>query len=214
MALKYLILAAAPILGGIACMNYLQLSRPDDVTTEARVAAVNASPATQNAVGMVETTALREDIASLRAEVAALRQRAARQNQPMAMGTDTQSVPDSHDPNVRAEAARKREAEMELVDATFRRQAVDPSWAASTASDIREALSGVQGGSIQAQNIDCRSGSCRVELPDDGSGRLSASLPLVALQLAAQTPNIVANTIPHGNGTSTLVLYMSRSEAQ
>jgi hypothetical protein len=114
------------------------------------------------------------------------------------------------DPNARAEAARERQAEIEAIDAGFRKQAIDPTWSATTASTIREALNSEEVGGIQADNVDCRSVSCRVELRDDGSGQLSKSLPILGLQLAGQMPSITANTISRGDGSSTVVLYMSR----
>ncbi len=103
-----------------------------------------------------------------------------------------------------------RQAQIERIDAGFRGQTVDQSWSANTASAVREALNSAEVGGLQAENIDCRSSSCRVELHDDGTGRLSKSLPIVALQLAGSMPTVTAETIPQADGTSNVVLYMSR----
>ena len=102
-----------------------------------------------------------------------------------------------------------RQAQMEKIDAAFRRQAVDQSWSANTTSAIHDVLNSTEGGGLQAENIDCRSSSCRVALHDDGTGALSKSLPIVALQLAGSMPTVTAKTIPQGDGTSNVVLYMS-----
>ena len=103
---------------------------------------------------------------------------------------------------------------MEAVDALFRQQAIDPTWSANTSASIRSALNSEEVGGIQADNIDCRSESCRVELRDDGSGSLSKSMPMLAQQLAGTMPNITANNITQPNGDSTLVLYLSRQVEQ
>jgi hypothetical protein len=69
-------------------------------------------------------------------------------------------------------------------------------------------------GGIQADNIDCRSDSCRVEVRDDGSGSLSKSMPMLAQQLAGTLPTITANNISQPNGESAVVLYLSRQVEQ
>ncbi len=107
-----------------------------------------------------------------------------------------------------------RQAQMEIIDAAFRRQTIDQSWSANTTSAIHKVLTSSEVGGLQAENIDCRSSSCRVELHDDGSGRLSKSLPILAQQLAGSMPNVTANTIPQGDGTSNVVLYMSSDNGE
>jgi hypothetical protein len=99
---------------------------------------------------------------------------------------------------------------MEAVEAAFRGQAVDQSWSTNTTSAIHEVLNSAEVGGLQAESIDCRSSSCRVELHDDGTGQLAKSLPNLAQQLAGAMPTITANTVAQGDGTSNVVLYMSR----
>jgi hypothetical protein len=206
-------LTSAVMLGVISYVTYLQLQRPEDSIQGVGVASAKPSPAPVRidrgeATNVVELTALREEVASLRAEFRTLRRQMGTQAESVPAGAESQPAPDVHDPNVRAEVARERQAEMEQVDASFRKQAIDPTWSANTASSIREVLNSEGVGGMQANNIDCRSDSCRVELHDDGSGRLSKSLPVFAIQLAGQMPSITANTIPQADGSSTTVLYM------
>jgi hypothetical protein len=118
------------------------------------------------------------------------------------------------DPIARAEAASARLAQIGKVDPAFRQQATDQSWSANTTSAIRDALNSEDVGGVQAESIDCRSSSCRVEFHDDGTGQLSKSLPIFALQLAGSMPNITASTVPQGNGASNVVLYMSRESGE
>jgi hypothetical protein len=160
---------------------------------------------------LADLAALTGEVDSLKAEVLALRHQLPAQSSPVTSRADGRPAPDARsDSSAREEeAAQMRQAQMEKIDAAFRRQTIDPSWSASTASAIREVLNSTDVG-LQAENIDCRSSSCRVALHDDGTGALSKSLPIVALQLAGSMPTVTADTIPQTDGTSNVVLYMSR----
>jgi hypothetical protein len=215
MKLRYVTLTASVVLGVITYVTYLQLQHPEDSTQGSGVVSVSPSPVAAQidrgeATNGAQLAALQEEVASLRAEFLALQHQLTRQAESVHSGTESQPAPDMHDPGVRAEAARERHAEIEAVDAAFRKQAIDPTWSANTASTIREVLNSEEVGEMQANNIDCRSDSCRVELHDDGSGRLGKSLPIFALQMAGQIPSITADTIAQADGSSTIVLYMSR----
>ncbi len=216
MKFRHANLIAAVILGVVTYVTYRQLQHPEDSTQGPSVVAVSSSPVAAGvdrgeATNGVQLAALQEEVASLRAEFRALRHQMAGQGESVPSGADSQPAPDvRHDPNARAEAARQRQVEIEAVDAAFRKQAIDPTWSANTASILREVLNSEEVGGMQANNIDCRSDSCRVELQDDGSGRLGKSLPIFALQLAGQMASITASSIPQTDGSSTMVLYMSR----
>jgi hypothetical protein len=51
-------------------------------------------------------------------------------------------------------------------------------------------------------------------LRDDGSGRLSKAMPMLAQQLAGTLPTVTANNIAQADGSSTVVLYLSRQVEQ
>jgi hypothetical protein len=96
------------------------------------------------------------------------------------------------------------------IDASFRREVIDPTWSANTSSRIQSVLSSDAMGRMQADSIDCRSDSCRIELHDDGSGRLNNNMAIMAQQLAGTLPSITANSVVRLDGGVSMVLYLSR----
>jgi hypothetical protein len=209
------------MLGIVLYLTYLQLQPSEDANPS--VSAVLARPSLSTvtaergtAANVDDIAALRGEVASLRAEISLLRRHMPTQAASAASASaDNQAGADVRsDALARAEAAREHETRMAAVDAAFRNQAIDPTWSANTSSTIRNALSSEEVGGIQANNIDCRSESCRVELRDDGSGSLSKSMPMLAQQLGGTLPTITANNIAQPNGGSTVVLYLSRQADQ
>ena len=114
----------------------------------------------------------------------------------------------------RAEANRERQMQIAGVESGFRKESIDQKWATTATSAVQYALNSEDAGRLQANSIECHSATCRVEVSDDGSGRLDKSLPILAQQLAGTLPNIIANRVDQPNGSSTLVLYMSRQSEQ
>lgn len=155
--------------------------------------------------------ALSEQIVRLRADVSALQrqarelERAAAANQG---GADSGNRrPD--DPIAREEAERRRREELDAIETDFRRESVNARWRSESAAAIEEALAGI--GEIQgaARTLECRSQTCRVELSGDKSA-LNDFMPEFALRVGALLPGITADQIEHGDGTTTLILYLSR----
>ena len=220
MKLRHATLIAVPMIGFVLYLTYLRPQPLEESNREVSALPVRPSQSTVmvgggSAASVDDIRALREDVASLRAAISLLRRQAPKQAESASTSADNQPGADIRsDALARAEAAREHQAEMEAVDAAFRKQAVDPTWSANTVSSIRNALNSEEIGGVQADNIDCRSDSCRVELRDDGSGRLGKSMPMLAQQLAGTTPNITANNVSQANGESTLVLYLSRPVEQ
>ena len=208
-------LIAVPVLGAATYLTYLQLQSSADMPHHSdavsvdHVSTVTTIPGGQ-ATSLADLAALAGEVDSLKAEVLALRHQLPAQSSPVPSRADGTPAPDVRsDPNAQEEAAGLRQAQLQKIDAAFRRQTIDQSWSATTMSTIHDVLNSTEGG-LQAENIDCRSSSCRVELYDDGTGRLSKLLPIVAQQLAGSMPTVTANTIPRGDGTANVVLYMSR----
>ena len=220
MKLRHATLIAVPMIGFVLYLTYLQLQPTEQSSRDASALPVRPSQSTVTvgagaAASVDDIRALREEVASLRAGISSLRRQIPQQAESASANPANQPGADIRsDALARAEAVRERQTRMEAIDAAFRQQATDPTWSANTAASIRNALSSDEIGGIQADNIDCRSDSCRVELRDDGSGRLSKSMPMLAQQLAGTMPNITANNIAQPNGDSTLVLYLSRQVEQ
>jgi hypothetical protein len=221
MKLRHATLIAVPMIGFVLYLTYLRLQPSDESNRDVSALPVRPSQSMVTTVeggtaaSVEDIRALREEVASLRAGISLLRRQNPKQAESASTNPDSQPGADVRsDTLARAEAARERQNQMEAVDAAFRQQTVDPTWSANSSSSIRNALNSEDVGGIQADNIDCRSDSCRVELRDDGSGRLSKSLPMLAQQLAGTMPNITANNISQANGDSTVVLYLSRPVEQ
>jgi hypothetical protein len=220
MKLRHATLIAVPMIGFVLYLTYLRLQPSDESNRDVSALPVRPSQSVVTVEGgtaasVDDIRALREEVASLRAGISVLRRQSPKQAESASTGPDSQPGADVRsDTLARAEAARERQNQMEAVDAAFRQQAIDPTWSANSSSSIRNALNSEEVGGIQADNIDCRSESCRVELRDDGSGRLSKSLPMLAQQLSGTMPNITANNISQANGDSTVVLYLSRPVEQ
>ena len=216
MKLRHATLIAVPMLAIVFYSTYSLLKPSEDSTSGASAVSVrpSQSPVTVErgvATNIDDIAALREEVASLTAQISMLRQ--PMPTQPATAPSRTEHETDAavrSDALARAETAREQEARIAVVDAAFRKQAIDPTWSANTSSAIQNALRNDEAGGIQAQNIDCRSDSCRVELHDDGSGSLSKSMPMLAQQLAGTLPTATANTIAEPGGGSTMVLYLSR----
>jgi hypothetical protein len=195
----------------VSCLGYLQLQSKGDIKRVAQeLPAVAPSVATtsgrESAVSVVDLAALQQEVTSLKAETAELQHR-------LIAGHETQPAMDARSvATARAESDREHQVAVDSIEAGFHRQVVDSAWSASTTSAIQRALSGEQGGGIQAENIDCRSSTCRVELRDDSSSRIKNALPTLLMQIGESTPTVTANTIPLGNGTATVVLYLSRGD--
>jgi hypothetical protein len=215
MNFRHATLIAVPVLGAFTYLTYLQLQSSEDTPHHSNAVSVDHSPTVTTipggqATNLADLAELRGEVESLKAEVLALRHQPPAQSSPVPSRADGPPAPDVRsDPSALDEAAT-RQAQMEMIDAAFRRQTIDQSWSANTTSAIHEVLNSTEVGGLHAETIDCRSSSCRVELHDDGTGRLSKSLPIVAQQLAGSMPTVMANTIPQGDGTSNVVLYMSR----
>jgi hypothetical protein len=215
MNFRHATLIAAPVLGAVTYLTYLHLQSSEETPHHSNAVSVDHLPTVTTipggqATNLADLAALKEEVDSLKAEVLALRHQLPAQSSPVPTRADGPTAPDVRsDPSVQEEEAATRQAQLAKVDAAFRRQTIDQSWSATTTSAIHEVLN-TEGGGLQAENIDCRSSSCRVELHDDGTGRLTKSLPILAQQLAGSMPTVTANTIPRGDGTSNVVLYMSR----
>jgi hypothetical protein len=171
-----------------------------------------------------DSSVLREEVASLRVEVLQLRKeqiarsggsadnsrqpRPGPQNAAESNGESGSNLRGNE--MTREEEAGERQAWIATIDASFRKEVIDPTWSASTSSRIQSVLSSDDIGHMQADSIDCRSDSCRVELHDDASARLNKNMPIVALRLAGTLPNITADSVRRPDGGVSMVLYLSR----
>jgi hypothetical protein len=127
---------------------------------------------------------------------------------------DTSKPPESHSVLKDVQAERAAEAEqhhvyMAGIAQAFGSEKVDSVWAGNASSRVNATFEADEALRSVTHNVACRQQTCRVEIDDDGSGKLNHTLPLIALGLADVLPSIAAERVDQGNGHSTMVLYMS-----
>jgi hypothetical protein len=220
-------LIAVPVLVTVATVAYLRLQSPEtagrDTGTAANQLRSLVVSARSGAASVDEVSVLREQLASLKTEMLQLRRdQIARSGSSVDKGQQPrpgpQSVAESNgesgpDPRknemAREEETRAIQARIASIDASFRKEVVDPRWSANTSSRIQSVLNSDEIGHMQADSIDCRSDSCRVELHDD-SGQLNKNMRFVGQQLVGTLPNITGNSVVRPDGGVSMVLYLSR----
>jgi hypothetical protein len=196
------VLGAAVLAAGVGTLAYRSLVGPRG---RIAIGAADAVPAPDRA----EVASLRREVALLRAQVALGPHLAAG---PPAVASDAPPAGrrPARDPEALAEGVRRRRALIEGLASAFLGEATDPSWSVATTASVRAALAAEEVG-LTARGVDCRSRTCRVEIPDDGSGRVAEALPLFANELAATLPNMVAHQVVDASGTATTFLYLTRT---
>jgi hypothetical protein len=158
-----------------------------------------------------DIAALRQQIARLGADVSTLQRQARALEQAMIADRNGADLADRRPDDLiaREEAERQRQEELSAVETAFRQEPINARWRSETVTVIEEALTGT--GEIQgtARAVECRSQTCRVELSGDRS-TLTDFMPEFALRVGAILPGITADQIEHGDGTTTMILYLSR----
>ncbi|QWF15080.1 hypothetical protein [Lysobacter capsici] len=94
------------------------------------------------------------------------------------------------------------------LQASFQLEKVDPRWSTKTTSRLWDAINQADAMRGAARNVECRASTCRMELADDGSGRVNKSLPLWSQQLVDVLPRMVGQTVVNQNGQTQTVLYL------
>lgn len=157
---------------------------------------------------------LQERVAALDAEVKALRQQlaTARAQAPAGSTAAPAAAAMPAEPRARDDPAAFAEAERATVTAlesTFRREATDPRWSRENAALLQQALTAGASGAVRVGAVECRSRTCRVEIPDDGSGEAGDVLALLSERVGERLPTLSSARIEQGNGSATTVLYLS-----
>ena len=116
-------------------------------------------------------------------------------------------------PELRAEQERKRREYVAGVEAAFHQENRDPRWAAATSAVVQTALDAESELRPLARAVECRAQTCRVEIVDDGSGKLGKVLPMFAQQVGPALPSMIADRAEDASGAAIMVLYLSRSIA-
>jgi len=158
------------------------------------------------------------ELAEMRQELAQLRAQLRNQAQRLAAGDSAREVqvPDGknpgNDPELRADEARKHREYVTAVDVAFRNEATDPRWSSATSSTVRSVIAASDDLRPLAREVECRSRTCRVEITDDGSGKLGKLLPVFAQQVGHELPSVSADRVEDASGAATMVLYLARND--
>jgi len=161
-----------------------------------------------------ESSAAASELADLRRELFELKRVVRTQgHEPVAAEPAAPAAPDPRtDPEARADYERRYREHMAGVEAAFRQEAADPRWSSATAATVQSALAADSDLRPLARGVECRSRTCRLELADDGSGKLGKILPVFAQQVGRELPSIAYDRIVDASGTATMVLYMARQD--
>ena len=126
-----------------------------------------------------------------------------------------QLQPDSRVDDVeagRAVEAERRKEYLAGIAEGFGKERVDDIWAGRASSRISAALDTDDVLRGVARKVECRWQTCRVELDDDGSGKVSTRMPFVVMGLADVLPGMNAEQVTRGDGRLATVLYMSNAQ--
>lgn len=200
-------LSVAVLLGiGLCCVVYRSVRARGEAAADPAAAGARRS-ASEVAAGSTELGELRQELFQLRHQVLSHEQK-------LRVGDPAASVPPQTEPptpEARAEDERRHREFVAGVEAKFRDEPHDPQWAAATAAAVQTALASDNDLRPLARGLECRSQTCRVEIADDGSGKVGKLLPLFAQQVGQSLPSMTADHVEDASGAATLVLYMSRS---
>jgi hypothetical protein len=99
------------------------------------------------------------------------------------------------------------------VEKAFRSEVRDARWSSNIESVLRSAAADDENMRGTLNSVDCRSQTCRVEIIDDGSGKVGKALPSFIIKIAQALPQARTDTVDDGNGHRTMVMYMTRPGA-
>jgi len=149
------------------------------------------------------TQMAQQDMVALRQEVILLRREVARMQQQF---REQQTASEVAAPVSRAEQQQFQRERMESLEVNFRQEVTDRQWAETASAAIQTALQGEGADQLVLQDMECHSHTCRLELANDGSGKLEKFLPSFLPQLSETLPYATANPTA---GDGNLILYMS-----
>jgi hypothetical protein len=204
------VLLGVTVLAATGVVSYLLAMRRDARGAEVHRAVVNPGQGLYAAELKAEVTGLRIRLAELNSEVDSLKE-----TKKTAGGGERQGRDPSPASPQKSREAREKEWEQKHsqmiadLESSFRTEAQNPAWSAETTATIQAALRSEDVLlTAAAQGLECRSRSCRLELTDDGSGKLAKALPMFAQRIAQPLPDILADHKVSDDGTAKYILYL------
>lgn len=189
---------AALVLSGLALVYLLA---PPSATTRREAAPIGEPIAEPDGNTDADLQRMQAQVAALQSQMSAMNRRgdpaAQRAGMPMA--------------DIRLQVAadeQRHDAYVAGLQASFRLEKVDPRWSTNATSRLWDAINQADAMRGAARNVECRASTCRIEIADDGSGRINKSLPLWSQQLVDVLPRMVGQTVVNQNGQTETVLYL------
>jgi hypothetical protein len=195
------------LLGISLCWIVYRSARPPAEAPAVEGARAAASTATPEPADLAE---LQQQVARLKSQMWSQEQRLAAADPAKAAVKDPAAKDPRTDPEARAAEERKHKELVAGIDAEFHNEPTSSKWASAMSSTIQTAVADDNDLRPLVRGFECRSQTCRVEIADDGSGKLNKSLPMFVDQVGRDLSKVVFDRIGAGDGAVTRVLYLSR----
>jgi len=190
----------------VAILAYVAPGRTSSAAPASQVVSRGSDDRTARLAAQVEQ--LQQSVLALKAQLAAQQSAHSAPHAPAAGGDA--KIPDIEN----VEAQRTADAErlrtyMQGVSQAFANEKIDAAWSSRASARVASTFEGDEVLRNVARTVECRQQTCRVQIEDDGSGRLNARMPFLTIGLADVLPQVSAEHIDQGNGRGSMVLYMS-----
>lgn len=193
---------AALVLSGLALVYLLA---PPSATTQRETAPIDEPIAEPNGNADADLQRMQAQVAALQSQISAINRRSdpAAQRGGASMADMRRQI---------AADEQRHAAYVAGLQASFRQEKVDPRWSTNATSRLWDAINQADAMRGAARNVECRASTCRIEIADDGTGRVNKSLPLWSQQLVDVLPRMVGQTVVNQNGQTETVLYLMGPE--
>jgi hypothetical protein len=203
------VLAVAVTIAGsvVAYGGHLGRVRADS----AKVAPSSAKPEAARLEGSQDIERLRAELAQVQGQLLTLRDRVDEPKMPEAAAAAAE--PEKLDPETlrarREEGARRWKEHMSEVATAFEQETHNHGFATTAKGAVDRAIQSSPVLQKLANNVDCRSRTCRVEIHDGKSPDVSKQLPIFLQSIGRTLSTAQADYVDGENGQKTAVLYLT-----
>ena len=186
----------------------------DAIEAPARAANDPAGPAA-NGASAAEVARLEGQVIALQSEVAALRDRSTvtastRPAEDPAPDPAPAGKPSSRDLEANAKVWH---AHVQEADARFRQEPSDVNWATRMTATVRDVAGKSDAITTSLQSIECRTNTCRLEIREDGAGKVISQMPQFLLDVQSSLPSMLSEQVDSGNGGKMVVMYLTKGNS-
>ena len=202
---------AVAVCGSVAVYGGLRDRVRADST---KVAPLSAKPEAAGLERNQDIERLRAELAQVQGQLLTLRDRVDERKVPEA--TTAAAEPEKLDPETlrarREEGARRWKEHMSEVATAFEQETHDHGFATTAKSAVDRAIQSSPVLQKVADNVDCRSRTCRVEIHDGKSPAVSKQLPIFLQSIGRTLSTAQADYVDGENGQKTAVLYLTNEQ--